>query len=214
MVDIEMAKETNIEKICKQLRNKIKSGELPSESRVVEQDLAEEFGVSRTPIREAIRRLSSEGILISVPNLGTFVKRFSLAEVREMFEIREVLEGLAFKNAVELFDDDERLELLHLAKATDAARQAGSWDEAFRLDEEFHQFIISRCGSETLKQELAKFNFQTSLIRADLSPVASRIKRRKITITHSELAQAINNPARAETLMREHIAGLARWLFS
>jgi DNA-binding GntR family transcriptional regulator len=208
-----MAKQTNIEKICKQLRNKIKSGELPAESRIVEQELAVDFGVSRTPIREVIRRLSSEGILVSVPNLGTFVKRFSLAEVREMFEIREVLEGLAFRNAVERFDADECDELLKLAEATDTARQAGRWDEAFQLDEDFHQFIINRCGSETLKQELAKFNFQTSLIRADLSTVAPRIKRREITVTHSELAQAVNDPAKAENLMREHIAGLARWLF-
>ncbi|MCF6174230.1 MAG: GntR family transcriptional regulator [Victivallaceae bacterium] len=208
-----MAKQTNIEKICRQLRNKIKSGELPAESRIVEQDLALYFGVSRTPIREVIRRLSSEGILVSVPNLGTFVKRFSLAEVREMFDIREVLEGLAFRNAVERFDADECDELLKLAETTDTARQAGRWDEAFQLDEDFHQFIINRCGSETLKQELAKFNFQTSLIRADLSAVAPRIKRREITVTHSELAQTVNDPAKAETLMREHIAGLARWLF-
>ena len=208
-----MAKQTNIEKICRQLRNKIKSGELPAESRIVEQDLADEFGVSRTPIREVIRRLSSDGILVSVPNLGTFIKRFSLAEVREMFEIREVLEGLAFRNAVERFTDNDCDELLKMAQSTDAARQAGRWDDAFQLDEDFHQFIINRCGSETLKQELAKFNFQTSLIRADLSTVAPRIKRREITVTHSELAQAVNDPAKAETLMREHIAGLARWLF-
>ena len=208
-----MAKQTNIEKICGELRNKIKSGELSAESRIVEQDIAEEFGVSRTPIREVIRRLSSEGILVSVPNLGTFVKRFSLAEVREMFEIREVLEGLAFRNAVERFDNEERSELLKLAEVTDAARQDGRWNEAFKFDEEFHQFIVNCCGSETLKQELAKFNFQTSLIRADLSRVAPRIKRRKITVTHRELAQAVNDPIKAENLMRKHIAGLARWLF-
>ena len=94
-----MAKKTRIEDICKQLREKLTNGDLPPESRIVEQDLAVEFGVSRTPVREAIRRLASEGYLVSVPNLGTFVKRFSLADVKEMFEIREVLEGLAFKNA-------------------------------------------------------------------------------------------------------------------
>ena len=64
-----------------------------------------------------------------------------------------------------------------------------------------------------LKKELAKFNFQTSLIRADLSAVAPRIKRREITVTHTELAAAINDPDKAEAMMREHIAGLARWLF-
>ncbi len=208
-----MAKHINIKHICRQLRNKIKNGELPAESRIIEQELAVEFGVSRTPIREVIRHLCREGILVSVPNLGTFIKRFSLSEVREMFEIREVLEGLAFRHAVERFDAGECDELLKLAKATDVARQAGNWDKAFQLDEDFHQFIITRCGSKTLRQELTKFNFQTSLIMADLSSVGARVKRREITVTHCELARAVNDPAKAESLMREHIAGLARWLF-
>ena len=208
-----MAKKTRIDQICGLLREKLKNGELSPESRIVEQDLAEEFGVSRTPIREAIRRLASEGFIVSVPNLGTFVKRFSMSEVREMFELREVLEGLAFRSAVERFNEEECKELRQLAETTDMARQAGLWDETFRTDENFHQFIIERCGSETLKKELAKFNFQTSLIRADLSSVAPRIKRREITVTHSQLAAAVDDPVKAESLMREHIAGLARWLF-
>lgn len=208
-----MAKKISIEKICDKLRNKLKNGELKPETRIVEQDLAEGFGVSRTPIREAILHLVNEGLLVSVPNLGTFVKRFSVSDVREAFEIREVLEGLAFRNAAERFDKEERKELMLLAKKTDAERAKGNWQEAFRTDEGFHKFIIDRCDSPALQHELGKFNFQTSLIRADLSSVGKRVKRRKITVTHSELATAADNPKKAEQLMREHIAGLARWLF-
>ena len=185
-----MIKKVSIESICEKLKSKLKEGELKPESRIVEQELAEEFGVSRTPIREAILHLANEGLLVSVPNLGTFVKRFSVGDVQEMFEIREVLEGLAFRNAVERFDDTEREELMELAKKTDQERANGNWQEAFRTDEGFHKFIIDRCGSSTLQHELDKFNFQTSLIRADLSSVAKRIKRRKITVTHSELARS------------------------
>lgn len=208
-----MAKKVSIENICDKLRSKLKKGELKPDSRIVEQELAEEFGVSRTPIREAILHLASEGLLLSVPNLGTFVKRFSVGDVREMFEIREVLEGLAFRNAVERFTDSDRDELLRLAVKTDTERANGNWDEAFRTDESFHEFIINRCGNEALKKELSKFNFQTSLIRVDLSPVAKLVKRKTITVTHTELAKSANDPVKAEKLMREHIAGLARWLF-
>ena len=208
-----MAKKVSIENICDKLRDMLKTGDLKPDSRIVEQELAEEFGVSRTPIREAILRLANEGLLVSVPNLGTFVKRFSVGDVREMFEIREVLEGLAYRNAVERFDNSDRKELLGLATKTDNERANGNWNEAFRTDEKFHKFIIDHCGSEVLKKELSKFNFQTSLIRVDLSSVAKRVKRRNITVTHTKLANAANDPLKAEKLMREHIAGLARWLF-
>ena len=208
-----MTKQTSIESICERLKGQFQSGELPPETRIVEQDLAAQFGVSRTPIREAIRSLVSEGLLTSLPNIGTFVKRFTLNDVREVFEIREVLEGIAFRNAVRRFSDDERSALLELATATDSARESGLWEEGFRCDKNFHQFIIDRCGNETLKKELARFSFQTSLIRADLSSVSQRVRRRDLTVRHVELASRLDDPLKAEALMREHIAGLKRWLF-
>ena len=208
-----MAKQSNIESICERLKEQFQSGELPPETRIVEQELAARFGVSRTPIREAIRNLVNEGILTSLPNIGTFVKRFTLNDVREVFEIREVLEGAAFRNAVKRFTDDDRSKLLELATATDSAREAGLWEEGFRYDKDFHQFIIDRCGNSTLRKELARFSFQTSLRRADLSSVARRVRRRDLTVRHMELANCLDDPEQAEMLMREHIAGLKRWLF-
>lgn len=208
-----MAKQTSIESICERLKEQFQSGELPPETRIVEQKLAIQFGVSRTPIREAIRSLVSEGLLTSLPNIGTFVKRFTLKDVREVFEIREVLEGMALRNAVRRFSDEERSALLELATATDSAREAGLWEEGFRRDKDFHQFIIDRCGNDTLKKELARFSFQTSLIRADLSSVSQRVRRRDLTVRHVELASNLDDPLKAEALMREHIAGLKRWLF-
>ena len=186
---------------------------MPPESRIVEQNLAEELNVSRTPVREAIQRLVHEGLLVSIPNLGTFIKRFSVNDVREIFEIREVLEGLAFRNAAELFIDTEVAKLKRLAIKTDAYRERGEWSEAYRSDESFHRFIIDRSGNEELKRELDKFSFQTLMFQADLTPIGKRTKRRKITVTHKELADVAKDPLNAEKLMRKHIAGLAQWIF-
>lgn len=208
-----MKKKMSAEDICKKIKDKLKSGLLSPGDRIVEQALASEFGVSRTPIREAILRLNSEGLLSVVENLGTFVKHYSLREVQDMFDIREVLEGVAYRNAVENFDKSDCEELMRLATETDRARSEGKWDETFKGDEAFHEFIIDHCGSDILKNELSKFNFQASLIYADLSTVSSRIKRKEITVTHTELAKVANNPLKAEELMRKHIAGLAKWLF-
>ena len=200
--------------ICRRVREKLLRGDLKPGDRIVEQDFAEEFGISRTPVREAISRLCNEGVFSNLPNIGTFVRSFSANDVESVFEIREVLESLAFRKAAEHFSDAERKELLGLGKVTDSERGAGNWDEAFRTDELFHSFIIDRCGNDLLKEELRKFSFQSTLIFADLSSVRSRVKRKNITVTHTELAESADNPEKAERLMREHIAGLKRWLFS
>ena len=69
-----MAKKITVNDICIKFRKKLKDGIFSPGMRIVEQELAEEFGVSRTPVREAIRSLVNEGLLVSIPNLGTFVK--------------------------------------------------------------------------------------------------------------------------------------------
>lgn len=209
----DLGKKQTVEGICGDLRGRLLSGEIRPGGRLVEQELAEEMGISRTPVREALTRLSGEGLLVGVPNVGTFVKQFSVKEVRELFEIREVLEGLAYRKASERMSMDQRGELEELARKTDERRREGHWAETFRTDEDFHGYIIGNCGNDSLVKELEKFSFQTSLIQAQLSPAGGLLRRREITVTHVELAGASGDPLKAERLMREHIAGLAKWLF-
>ena len=77
------------------LKNRILSGELSSDAPLKERDLAEEFGISRTPVREALRQLVSEKLVRIVPNVGAFVGSFSWKDATEIFAVRKVLEAFA-----------------------------------------------------------------------------------------------------------------------
>ncbi len=83
------------------LRSRILSGELPPESRIKEQQIAEQLGISRTPVREALARLKTEGFVDSVPRRGAVVRRIELDEIDEIYEIRAALERLVVKRACE-----------------------------------------------------------------------------------------------------------------
>ena len=89
------------------LREAILSGTLKPGDRLMEVQLAEEMGVSRTPVREAIRKLELEGLVVMVPRKGAYVSGLSLKDAADLFEIRQSLEGLAASLAAERITDEE-----------------------------------------------------------------------------------------------------------
>lgn len=148
------------------LRERIASGELAPGSVVSEASLAKELGLSRTPIGEALRRLSHEGLVEQVPRYGTIVKQVSSEELIELFEVREALEGMAAAKAAQRISDDAIAELRTLCdKITEVlseAEAAGHDEikgEALRrflsADLALHMLIIASAGNRRL-YELAE----------------------------------------------------------
>src|SRR5437879_5548901 len=120
------------------LRDEIVRSELQPGERILEIDLARRFGVSRQPVREAIRTLEREGLLTSLPNRGTFVTRVSLEDAIAIQDIRAQLEGLAARLAVERLTAADFKRLRDLIKdMRDAGRRRAS-HELVALDLEFH----------------------------------------------------------------------------
>ena len=99
--------------VCETLRDAVRNGILKPGERLMEIQLAEELGVSRTPVREAIRRLELEGYVIMMPRRGTYVANLSIRDINEVFEIRTSLESLSSGLAAERITDEE-LERLQL----------------------------------------------------------------------------------------------------
>ena len=127
--------------VCEALRAAIQSGELPPGERLMEIPLAEELGVSRTPIREAIRKLEQEGFVVMIPRRGTYVADITLKDINQVFEIRSSLEELAASLASERITPDELEELeRHLVSINDYM-ESRDFDKIVAADIAFHEVL-------------------------------------------------------------------------
>lgn len=123
------------EKVTNEIRNLILEGELQPGDRIGQEALAERFGTSRIPVREALRRLENEGLVILVPNSGGWVAKLDLRECLEIYKIRERIEPLALAESIPRMTSDE---IASLEAAALKIEQTADPDEFLRLDREFH----------------------------------------------------------------------------
>jgi DNA-binding GntR family transcriptional regulator len=154
--------EALVDHLAASIRARVLTGEIAVGSRLRQERLAAEFGVSRTPIREALRKLQADGIVELQPNRGAIVRGATAREIREAYEVRAELEGLAAELAATRIDDAQ-LQELHAAQghfgssiaklvagrvADDGAEDAnGEWTRANDL---FHEVIQEAAGNERL----------------------------------------------------------------
>ena len=129
------------EVVCETLRDAVRRGILQPGERLMEIQLAEDLGVSRTPVREAIRKLEMEGYVIMMPRRGTYVADLSIRDINEVFEIRTSLESLASGLAAERIDEDELEKLQRLLVEIGAYIKSGDMESIVRTDTEFHDLL-------------------------------------------------------------------------
>jgi DNA-binding GntR family transcriptional regulator len=123
------------ERVTNSIRELILSGRLEPGSRIGQEQLAEQFGTSRIPVREALKRLESEGLVSLVPNSGAWVAKLDLNECIEIYKIRERLEPLALSESVAQMTDGE---IEELATLVERIEKAADTEEFLRLDRQFH----------------------------------------------------------------------------
>jgi DNA-binding GntR family transcriptional regulator len=141
---------TTVELVTAALRQRILSGELPPGEVVRQEALADDLGVSRVPIREAIMRLAAEGLLTNIPHKGAYVAELSIDEVRETFEIRLRLEPWLFAEAIARISDAEIARAERLVKEMDKAESA-VWGQ---LNWRFHETLYLPAHREITVQVL------------------------------------------------------------
>ena len=100
-------KKTKAQKIEEEIKIEILSGRLRTGQRIVEQDLCDKYGISRTPIREILRRIESEGLIETIPNRGAFVKGFTEQNIDDFYVMKSALEIQYIRWAIERITDDE-----------------------------------------------------------------------------------------------------------
>ena len=193
----------------------IEKGELPLGSRIREAPLARQFGISRGPLREALRRLEGRKLVEHSPNLGVRIIALSLNDVVEIFQMREVLEGAACRLATERMSDRELDDLSRLLEKhqTQVQRQRGEAYFQRAGDLDFHFRIAQGSGNKRLVQMLCDELYYLVRIhryRSSFRPGRSF----KALEEHHAIVEAMRSrdAARAEQLMRAHIAGATRSL--
>lgn len=197
---------TTVERVVRHLREGILNSRYSPGQRLIEADLTRDLGVSRGPLREAFRRLSAEGLLETVPNRGALVRRLSLQETVELFQIRTELEALAARLAAGNMAEPE------IRAAFEAAIDP-IWAEAPRLspmayleeNKRFHDAIVEASGNcqlATLHRQL-----QLPLIMFQVSGGLTADMLCRSVSEHRDIARAILNgdSGEAETALRGHL---------
>jgi DNA-binding GntR family transcriptional regulator len=152
--------------LCDQLEHMILSGHMMPGERLNEQQLAQRFGVSRGPIREAIRALEGAGFVEGVPNKGVFVRQLAVAEVRELYDVRAALFGLAGRLLAERATDATVARLEDLLAEMEQAASERDFDAYYPLNLAFHEVIIDGSGNQTLAAQYRAFVKRLNLFRA------------------------------------------------
>ena len=170
------------EKILETIRDAILKGSLKPGERVSEPDLADRFGISRTPIREAFRQLESEGYLQVVPRKGAVVASLSERDIEEFYAIKILLEGFAARMAAENISekDIERLEVIN--ERLGQIAKEGDVKNFFRIHNEFHEVFIKAAGNEKLYEMITQ--------------LVMRFKRLRLA--------SLSQPGRMEISVEEH----------
>jgi DNA-binding GntR family transcriptional regulator len=150
------------EKILDTIREAILNGELKPGGKVAEPELAERFGISRTPIREAFRQLESEGYLTVVPRKGAVVTALSERAVEEFYAIKSILEGYAAQISTDNMTEKDIAKLETLNDRLRILAEQGDVKTFFKIHNEFHDVFINASGNEKLAeiihQMLLRFN--------------------------------------------------------
>lgn len=145
-----------------ELKHKILTGEIQSETRLMEISLAETMNVSRTPIREAISRLADEGLVQVEPRRGAYVSKISIKNMLDIFETREDLEGFTAYLATKRSTNEQKAELRKIAERYAEATKRQDKELVIELDEAFHNYIVGCCNNDTLA-EMIKYIQDLSL---------------------------------------------------
>ena len=187
------------------LRQAILKGELAPGERLMEIRLANMLGVSRTPIREAIRKLELEGLVVMIPRRGAEVAGISEKSLRDVLEVRRSLEELAMDLAVQRMGSGQMEELEKAQKEFVEAISASDLIRIAQADENFHDVIYAGTENEKLVQMLN--NLRDQMYRYRLEYIKDTGKRQILKVEHERMMDALRHRDRekAKWTAREHI---------
>lgn len=190
------------ERIVDFIKDSVVTGRLKPGERVPEQEIAESFGISRTPIREAFRQLESEGFITVTPRKGAVVSPITDKDVSEFYEIKSLLEGYAAKTACPKLSPKDIKRLESLNAQMERAAEKDDVKAFFKLDNQFHDTFLKACGNEKLCALVFQLVQQFERFRITALSLPGRMK--DSVRQHAEIIEAFRsgNISLVENLVR------------
>ncbi|WP_326821054.1 GntR family transcriptional regulator [Streptosporangium sp. NBC_01756] len=187
------------------VRSLILGGRYAPGDRLGEVELAEALSVSRTPVREALRRLQAEGLVEITANKGARVMEYPRGDLETIFELRARIEGLAARQAATIATAEHAEALHEVALAIREHAERGDSDAVYRLNAEFHQSLVGIGGSAVLAQSISSLVHSPVLLRT-YGSFDEEAMHRSVN-HHIEIVAAIRagDPEWAEAVMRAHL---------
>ena len=196
--------------VLEALRVAILAGDIPAGSRLLEADVAERMGVSRAPVREAIRHLEQEGLVEIFPHRGAVVVGLPEAEIDAIYELRAVIEARATATAIDVVGEDELVQLEALIDEMSGAIKARQVESIAEIDLRFHGLIVEWSGMTLLRHIWASLD---GLVRVrsyqaiDRPGATAAYFRKNAAASHTVIVAALRagDPEAAAEVARQHV---------
>ena len=198
------------QKVYHILKNSIVRGDLTPNSRLVLTEIAKSLGISNTPIREAINKLVSEGLLKIIPNKGIIVKEINIDDFQESLQVRAFLDGLIGKLASKKITDKEIGNMMKILKKMEDCVKKDDRLTYNDLDIKFHDLLLNTSGNNKLKEIYNNLINQSNRFRLRTLKIPDRMG--KSLKEHREIAFKIKerNPGEANRVSQKHIESISR----
>ncbi len=198
------------DKIYKALVNQIINGKIKHGTRLIEDDLATNFRVSRTPVREALNKLVKDGLIELIPRKGGYVRGVTTRDIEEIYGIRKVLEGLAVCLATPLFRKADIARIKRLIQKSETYPEERKVAHFIKVDKTFHNLIIKSCSNKRLGRTIKSLHNIIHVFREMDAPLEERAKA--ALKEHEKILEAIEkgDAGLAKKLMSQHIEASKR----
>lgn len=192
-------------RVFHKIREDILSGKYKDNEELKEMAIGEELGVSRTPVREAFRQLELEGLIQIIPNKGAYVTGITVKDVKDIYMIRSLLEGLCAKWATQNITKEQLEELEENVYLSEFHTAKGHREQIAELDNRFHEILYEACNSKMLEHQLR--DFHDYVLRVRKKTLSEDKRSMESNKEHHLILDAIRegNPEKAEQMANRHI---------
>ena len=192
-------------RVFHRLREDILSGKYKEGDELKEVAIGEELGVSRTPVREAFRQLELEGLIQIIPNKGAYVTGITEKDVKDIYMIRSLLEGLCARWACEHITEEQMEEMEENIYLSKFHAQKGHLEQLAELDNQFHEILYKACNSKMLEHQLR--DFHEYVLRVRKKTLSNANRGPKSNEEHEQIMEAIKakDADKAEKLANMHM---------